>query len=119
MQFIRDGRVELAADDKAQLGLLMFQGTDGTVVIQGEMLEAVSPGLRQYSGTFGRTGGRAVTEATEAFEALFRSRRYALSEELKVKSERLRVGDGTSGMESANAVEKSKKARKGRKAKNG
>lgn len=79
MQFIRDGRVELAYDQQAQLGMLMFEGTDGTVVIQGEMLEAVSPGLRQYSGTFGRTGGRAVTEATEAFEALFRRRRVSLS----------------------------------------
>ena len=77
--FIRDGRVELAADEQARLGLLIFSGTDGTVVIEGEMLEAVTPGLRMYSGLFGNNGSKAVMDAIGAFEALFRSRRYEVA----------------------------------------
>ena len=77
--FIREGRVELAADEQARLGLLIFSGTDGTVVIQGEMLEAVTPGLRMYSGLFGNNGSKAVMDAIGAFEALFRSRRYEVA----------------------------------------
>ena len=70
---------KLAADEQARLGLLIFSGTDGTVVIEGEMLEAVTPGLRMYSGLFGNNGSKAVMDAIGAFEALFRSRRYEVA----------------------------------------
>ena len=70
------GRVELAADANIPDGLLMFTGPEGTVVIQGEMPDTITPRLHLYAGVFGRTEGRGVRSISDAWEARFRARRY-------------------------------------------
>lgn len=68
--------IELAADGSIPDGLLMFSGPQGTVVVQGTMLDIITPRLYLYSGVFGRTDGPAVRSVTDSWEARFRSRRY-------------------------------------------
>lgn len=70
------GRLELAEDAAGPEGLLMFGGTDGTVVIQGTMADAPVPGLHLYAGVLGRTAGAAVRSVTDVWEARFRAHRY-------------------------------------------
>ena len=50
-------RIELAADAKIPDELMAFSGTDGTVVVQGHIYDAVTPRLSLYAGIFGRTEG--------------------------------------------------------------
>jgi hypothetical protein len=80
-------RLELAADTRAQDGLLAFSGPNGMVVIQGRILDTVTPGLTLYAGAFGRTDALAIRNITDAWNANFKARRYNISEELRVKSE--------------------------------
>ena len=82
-------RIELAADASIPDELMAFSGTDGTVVIQGRIYDAVTPRLSLYAGIFGRTEGKGVRSVMDAWEAHFRARRYNASEKLKVKSEKL------------------------------
>ena len=69
-------RVELAADARVPDGLLAFSGTEGTVIIQGRIVDSVTPGLSLYAGVFGRTEGLAVRAITDVWNANFRARRY-------------------------------------------
>jgi len=80
-------KIILAADAKMHGEMLAFSGPDGTVVIQGRMFDAVTPGLTMYAGVYGKTTGAGVRMMMEAWDANFRARQYDLSEELRVKSE--------------------------------
>ena len=68
--------LELAADSTITNGLLQFDGTDGTVIIQGIIPATITPGLHLYAGTFGRTDGKAIRSITDTTNAHFRARRY-------------------------------------------
>ena len=72
-------RIELAADASIPDELMAFGGTDGTVVIQGRIYDAVTPRLTLYSGIFGRTEGKGVRSVMDAWGAHFRARRYEAS----------------------------------------
>jgi len=74
-------RVEFAADARVPDGLLAFSGTEGTVIIQGRIVDAVTPGLSLYAGVFGRTEGLAVRSITDVWNANFKARRYAIVNE--------------------------------------
>ena len=74
-------RLELAADAMAQDGLLAFSGPNGMVVIQGRILDAVTPGLTLYTGVFGREDSVSVRSITDAWNANFRARRYLLNDQ--------------------------------------
>lgn len=74
-----EAEIELAVADQPD-GLLMFTGPDGTVAIQGDILDHVEPGLRLYAAVFGRTEGNGVRSVADSFNAYFRSRRVELSE---------------------------------------
>ena len=80
-------RIELAADAKIPDELMTFSGTDGTVVIQGRIYDAVTPRLTLYAGIFGRTEGKGVRSVMDAWNAAFRARRYNVNEELRMKNE--------------------------------
>jgi len=69
-------RIELAADASIPDELMAFSGTDGTVVIQGRIYDAVTPRLSLYSGIFGRTEGAGVRSVMDAWGAHFKARRY-------------------------------------------
>lgn len=66
-------RTELAADTAVPDGLMMFAGTDGTVILQGAMFDTITPRLCLYAGIFGRT---AVREVADVWNARFKARRY-------------------------------------------
>ena len=68
--------LELAADSTITNGLLQFDGTDGTVIIQGIIPATVTPALHLYAGIFGRTDGKAIRTITDTTNAHFRARRY-------------------------------------------
>ena len=72
-------RIELAADAKIPDELMAFSGTDGTVVIQGHIYDAVTPRLSLYAGIFGRTEGLGIRTVMDAWNANFRARRYEAS----------------------------------------
>jgi len=72
-------RIELAADASIPDELMAFSGTDGTVVIQGRIYDAVTPRLTLYAGIFGRTEGKGVRSVMDAWDAHFRARRYEAS----------------------------------------
>ena len=72
-------RAEFAADANMRDGLLAFSGREGTVVIQGRMIDSVTPGLSLYAGVFGRTEGLGVRSITDAWNANFKARRYKVA----------------------------------------
>lgn len=72
-------RIELAADAKIPDELMAFSGTDGTVVIQGRIYDAVTPRLSLYAGIFGKTAGAGVRTVMGAWEAYFRARKYQVA----------------------------------------
>ena len=51
-----EGRVFVFYDKMVCNGLLSFAGEDGTVVIQGDMLTRMAPGLRMYAAAYGKDG---------------------------------------------------------------
>ena len=55
--------------------LLMWQGSTGTVVIQGHVPDVVTPALHLYSAILGGSQSVGVLNAISPFEALFRARR--------------------------------------------
>lgn len=68
-----------ALDPSLTNNLLMFEGTDGTVVVQGPMLEATTPGLRLYAGTFGHSGSPVIRSFTDPLNAYFKSKKIVPS----------------------------------------
>jgi len=82
-----EAEIELAIADQPD-GLLMFTGPDGTVVIQGEILDHTEPGLRLYAAVFGRTEGNGVRSITDSLNAYFRSRRVEVHTETTESTER-------------------------------
>jgi len=74
-------RIELAADASIPDELMAFSGTDGTVVIQGRIYDAVTPRLSLYAGIFGKTEGLGVRTVMDAWGAHFRARRYEVATE--------------------------------------
>lgn len=72
-------RIELAADANIPDELMAFSGTDGTVIIQGRIYDAVTPRLTLYSGILGKTEGAGVRTIMDAWNANFRARRYEVS----------------------------------------
>lgn len=69
-------RVELSADANIPDGLLAFSGKEGTVIVQGRIVDSVTPGLSLYAGVFGKADGPAVRAITDAWDANFRAKRY-------------------------------------------
>lgn len=55
--------------------LLMWQGSTGTVVIQGHVPDVVTPALHLYAAILGGSQSVGVLNAIAPFEALFRARR--------------------------------------------
>ena len=55
--------------------LLMWQGSTGTVVIQGHVPDVVTPALHLYSAILGGSQSVGVLNAISPFEALFRARK--------------------------------------------
>lgn len=72
-------RVEFAADANMPDGLLAFSGKDGTVIVQGRIVDSVTPGLSLYAGVFGKADGPAIRAITDAWDANFRARRYSVA----------------------------------------
>ena len=68
--------LSIAADPAIPSPLLMFSGSSATVVIQGPILDAVTPALCLYAGTIGGQNSLALRAMTDAWEARFRARRY-------------------------------------------
>ena len=65
--------IELAITPNAP-SLLMWQGSTNTAVIQGTMPDTVTPSLHLYAGLLCGNQSTTLRNATDAFEALFRSR---------------------------------------------
>lgn len=74
-----ESRIEFAADANIPDGLLAFCGMEGTVIIQGRLVDSVTPGLTLYAGVFGRTGGMAGRSILDAWDANFKARRYKVA----------------------------------------
>ena len=55
--------------------LMIWSGTPNTVVIQGVMPDVTTPALHLYTGLLCGCNSLTLRSATDAFEALFRSRR--------------------------------------------
>ena len=55
--------------------LLMWQGSTGTVVIQGHVPDVVTPALHLYAAILGGSQSVGVLNAIAPFEALFRARK--------------------------------------------
>ena len=74
------GRLELAAEPDAHSisDLMLFQGTDGTVAIQGPMTAQPTNAYTLYAALYARTDTPAARTITDTFMAHFRSRRYEL-----------------------------------------
>ena len=66
--------VAIATVDTAP-SLLMWQGSTGTVVIQGHVPDVVTPALHLYAAILGGSQSVGVLNAIAPFEALFRARR--------------------------------------------
>lgn len=84
-----DCNIELALlpDEQPVPELMMWRGSSQVVVIQGTMPDVTTPAIHLYSGLLCGNQSPAVRAATDAFEALFRARRYYEGEELRAKSE--------------------------------
>ena len=80
-------QIALLPDEQPVPELMMWRGSSQVVVIQGAMPDVTTPALHLYSGLLCGNQSSAVRAATDAFEALFRARRYYESEELRAKSE--------------------------------
>lgn len=70
------GRLELAAAAGSSDGLLAFSGPAGTVIVQGRIIDAVTPVLSLYAGVFGKAGSPAVRVIADVWNAYFRAKRY-------------------------------------------
>ena len=60
--------------------LLMWQGSTGTVVIQGHVPDVVTPALHLYAAILGGSQSVGVLNAIAPFEALFRARRVEVGQ---------------------------------------
>lgn len=69
----------LGSDEGVSGGLLAFSDGKKTVVIQGEMLQEVVPGMKMYSGCFGAVDAENVKGAMEAVKALMKARAKAVT----------------------------------------
>ena len=69
-------KIRLAADANMHGEMLAFSGPDGTVVIQGRIFDAVTPGLTMYAGVYGKTTCAGVRAMMEAWDANFRAKIY-------------------------------------------
>lgn len=70
------GRLELAAAAGSSDGLLAFSGPTGTVIVQGRIIDTVTPGLSLYAGVFGKADSPAVRVIADVWNAYFRAKRY-------------------------------------------
>ena len=61
--------------------LLMWQGSTGTVVIQGHVPDVVTPALHLYAAILGGSQSVGVLNAIAPFEALFRARKVGHGDE--------------------------------------
>ena len=66
--------IDYAIDPALAFSLLMFDGPQGVVILQGDILQAVTPALRLYAGQFA-TDPAAIKPITATIDALFRARR--------------------------------------------
>jgi len=66
--------VEYGQDDKMTGGLLAFDDGARAVVIQGDMLTEVAPGMKLYAGCFGKSDGEKVKGMMDAVGALMKAR---------------------------------------------
>ena len=73
----------LGSDEGMSGGLLAFSDGKKTVVIQGEMLQEVVPGMKMYSGCFGAVDAENVKGAMDAVMANMRSRCKAVAADVK------------------------------------
>lgn len=82
--------VECGYDDKLTGGLLAFDDGKRAVVIQGDMLTEVAPGMKLYAGCFGKSDGEKVKGMMDAVRALMKARSAAEPQlaEKEVKKER-------------------------------
>lgn len=69
-------RVEVAADSAIPNELIAFSGPEGTVVVQGSIIDTVTPGMTLYAGVMGKTEGNGVRSVMDAWGAHFRLRKY-------------------------------------------
>lgn len=70
--------IDYAIDPALAFSLLMFDGPQGVVILQGDILQAVTPALRLYAGQFA-TDPAAIKPITATIDALFRARHTALT----------------------------------------
>lgn len=69
--------VEYGQDDKLTGGLLAFDDGAKTIVIQGDMLTDITPGMKLYAGCFGKSDGEKVKGMMDAVRAMMKARAAA------------------------------------------
>ena len=72
--------VEYGQDETLSGGMLVFEDKKNAVVIQGDMLTTVSPGIKLYSGCFGASEGACVKGVMDVARAFAKSRVKAVGE---------------------------------------
>lgn len=72
-------RIEVAADSAIPNELIAFSGPEGTVVVQGSIIDTVTPGMTLYAGVMGKTEGNGVRSVMDAWGAHFRLRKYEVT----------------------------------------
>lgn len=72
-------RIEVAADSAIPNELIAFSGPEGTVVVQGSIIDTVTPGMTLYAGVMGKTEGNGVRSVMDAWGAHFRLRKHEVT----------------------------------------
>ena len=84
-----ESRVTVVQDAMVKSDLLAFEGNQGTVIIQGDMLSEVDAGLRTYSIVYDKTGkGETVRSLLSPIESRFKlAERKAARKAAKIKTD--------------------------------
>lgn len=99
-------RIEVAADSAIPNELIAFSGPEGTVVVQGSIIDTVTPGMTLYAGVMGKTEGNGVRSVMDAWGAHFRLRKYEVTFAI------VEPAVEAAGTEAAPTKQQSKKPRK-------
>ena len=110
-------RIEVAADSAIPNELIAFSGPEGTVVVQGSIIDTVTPGMTLHAGVMGKTEGNGVRSVMDAWGAHFRLRKYEVTFAIVEPAVEAAGTGAASGTESAPTKQQSKKPRKQQKTK--